>query len=141
MNSNYVKTLFVVLLGVSVTTLTVQVKAISPYNSGYSHGCDDARGGHYLSSPGKGAAFHTAEFMNGYYAGLNACSRPQAHAFPCAGGSGKNYCTGYHEGAVAADNDDSSGRSVGFRGCPVNHSAEYCRGYERGYNDEAGVLG
>jgi hypothetical protein len=39
--------------------------------------------------------------------------------------------------AVAADNDDSSGKGVRFHGCPAaGHSREYCKGYESGYNDE-----
>lgn len=45
------------------------------YNSGYDHGCSDAkRGGQpYLSGSG-GASAHTAIFMNGYNDGYNACS-------------------------------------------------------------------
>lgn len=49
----------------------------SPYDSGYDHGCDDAgrsESNKYINQPEKGPSFHTNEFMDGYYAGLNACS-------------------------------------------------------------------
>lgn len=39
--------------------------------------CDDARlnpSDRYINEPGKGPSFHTDEFMDGYYSGLNACS-------------------------------------------------------------------
>jgi hypothetical protein len=49
----------------------------------------------------------------------------------------KDFYGGYHDGAVAAHNDDSSGKGVGFHGCPAaGHSQEYCKGYESGYSDE-----
>jgi hypothetical protein len=53
-----------------------QPASASPYSAGYSHGCSDATaGGHpYLNSPGKGSAFHTANFMQGYNDGYGACS-------------------------------------------------------------------
>jgi hypothetical protein len=40
-------------------------------------GCDDAgrsESDKYINQPEKGPSFHTNEFMDGYYAGLNACS-------------------------------------------------------------------
>ena len=49
----------------------------SPYDSGYDHGCDDAgrsESDKYINQDEKGPAFHTQEFMSGYYSGLNACS-------------------------------------------------------------------
>jgi hypothetical protein len=51
------------------------VAIISPYNSGYAHGCDDAKAGDhpYLNSPGHGANFHTGQFMEGYNDGFNGC--------------------------------------------------------------------
>jgi hypothetical protein len=49
-----------------------------PYESGYNHGCDDARisdpSERYINQPGKGPSFHTGSFMNGYYDGFDACS-------------------------------------------------------------------
>jgi len=49
----------------------------SPYDSGYDHGCDDAGisnpSDRYINQPEKGPSFHTSEFMNGYYAGVNSC--------------------------------------------------------------------
>ncbi len=57
----------------------VSVYAQSPYESGYDHGCDDAKisdsSEFYINQPEKGPSFHTSEFMNGYYAGFNSCSR------------------------------------------------------------------
>src|SRR4051812_10417988 len=50
----------------------------SPYDSGYDHGCDDAGisdpSDRYINEPGKGASFHTGEFMQGYNAGYSNCS-------------------------------------------------------------------
>jgi hypothetical protein len=50
----------------------------SPYDSGYDHGCDDARisdpSDRYINQPEKGPAYHTSEFMNGYDSGFNSCS-------------------------------------------------------------------
>jgi hypothetical protein len=69
----------------------------------------------------------------------------QALAFPCSGGSGKEYCKGYHEGAVAADKDSDAMGSPNSKGVDVdNHpchkSADYCAGFNKGYNDEAMLL-
>src|SRR5918996_1408013 len=58
-------------------TLQVYASESSPYDSGYDHGCDDAgrsESDKYINQPERGPSFHTNEFMNGYYAGLNACS-------------------------------------------------------------------
>lgn len=56
---------------------TAYASESSPYDSGYDHGCDDAgrsESDKYINEPEKGPSFHTNEFMNGYYAGLSACS-------------------------------------------------------------------
>jgi hypothetical protein len=49
----------------------------SPYDSGYNHGCDDARisdpSDRYINQPEKGPSYHTSEFMNGYNSGFNSC--------------------------------------------------------------------
>lgn len=49
----------------------------SPYESGYDHGCDDAGisnpSNQYINQPEKGPSYHTSEFMDGYYSGLNSC--------------------------------------------------------------------
>jgi len=63
-----------------------------------------------------------------------------AYAFPCKGGIGDEYCSGYHAGAIQADKDDKAGHLVvSLYSC--TQSAEYCRGYEIGYTDEADFLG
>lgn len=53
------------------------VIAKSPYDSGYDHGCNDARisnpSQQYINQPEKGPSYHTSEFMNGYYAGISSC--------------------------------------------------------------------
>jgi hypothetical protein len=53
-----------------------KVSGSSPYNSGYDHGCDDAKisdpSDRYINQPEKGPSFHTDEFMNGYRDGYNA---------------------------------------------------------------------
>lgn len=58
--------------------LHVDASSDSPYRSGYDHGCDDASifdpSKRYINQPEKGPSFHTGEFMNGYYDGINACS-------------------------------------------------------------------
>src|SRR5215204_6130158 len=50
----------------------------SPFESGYSHGCNDAGitdfSDRYINQPGKDPSFHTEEFMRGYDTGYNACS-------------------------------------------------------------------
>lgn len=55
-----------------------QVYAASPYDSGYDHGCSDAGisdpSSQYINEPGKGPSYHTSEFMDGYYAGVDTCS-------------------------------------------------------------------
>jgi len=47
------------------------------YNSGYSHGCSDAKisdsSKRYINQPGKGPNYHTQEFMNGYNDGFEIC--------------------------------------------------------------------
>ena len=57
---------------------STQVFAASPYDSGYDHGCDDAGisdpSERYINQDEKGPAYHTSEFMDGYYAGVEACS-------------------------------------------------------------------
>jgi hypothetical protein len=48
-----------------------------PYDAGYSQGCNDASlpiSERYINQPDNGPSNHTQEFMNGYYAGLSACS-------------------------------------------------------------------
>jgi hypothetical protein len=61
------------------TILTAQAKSsISPYQSGYDHGCKDAKispfSDRYIAQPTRGPQFHTKEFITGYDAGLRACS-------------------------------------------------------------------
>jgi hypothetical protein len=65
-----------------------------------------------------------------------------AQAFPCGGDHIKEYCTGYHDGAIQAhrDFDTSHDLNIDQHPCARNITA-YCHGYNRGYNDEADFLG
>ncbi|MGB8934411.1 MAG: hypothetical protein WCC17_04825 [Candidatus Nitrosopolaris sp.] len=78
--------------------------------------------------------------MFGYKAGTQerAVSSPPARTLPAhTHDMYKDFYGGYHDGAVAADNDNSSGKGVDFHGyLAAGHSQEYCKGYEAGYNDE-----
>ena len=65
-----------------------------------------------------------------------------AHAYPCVGGSVKEYCTGYHDGAILAYRDFNTGHNLDISQHPCTHnSTDYCNGYNRGYSDEADFLG
>jgi hypothetical protein len=89
----------------------------SPYDSGYNHGCDDAgrsESDKYINQPEKGPSFHTGEFMDGYYAGLNACS----------GEDNNSGCTG-----ECAENDKDHD---GYIDC-AGECAENC--HDGGYRD------
>jgi hypothetical protein len=49
---------------------------ISNEESGYDHGCEDSEldpEDRYINEPGKGAAYHTDEFMDGYMEGYDKC--------------------------------------------------------------------
>jgi hypothetical protein len=56
--------------------------AISGYDSGYNHGCSDAKlsdpSERYINQPEKGPSFHSDAFMHGYESGLNSCSVHQS---------------------------------------------------------------
>jgi hypothetical protein len=46
------------------------------YDAGYEHGCSDSEkpiGDSYIDKPGKGPAFHSDVFNNGYNAGVRDC--------------------------------------------------------------------
>ena len=64
-----------------------------------------------------------------------------AYAFPCKGGIGEEYCSGYHAGAIQADKDDNANRNldVSHHRC-TSTIQQYCQGFVNGYNDEADLL-
>ncbi|MGH9952794.1 MAG: hypothetical protein ACRD5J_14310 [Nitrososphaeraceae archaeon] len=69
--------LLVTVVGSGMSMQQVFASESSPYDSGYDHGCDDAglsESDKYINEPEKGPSFHTDEFRDGYYAGLNSCS-------------------------------------------------------------------
>jgi hypothetical protein len=66
--------LVVAVLGVSPEPVSASSK--SPYESGYDHGCDDSElkaEDRSINEPGKGASFHTDEFMVGYRSEYQEC--------------------------------------------------------------------
>jgi len=77
------------------------VNAATPYESGYDHGCDDAKisdySGRYINQPGKGPSSHSSEFMQGYYDGKGDC-------FESSGNGG-----GRDDDDVVVDREKSSG--------------------------------
>jgi hypothetical protein len=124
-----------VLTAVTASQTQLATASTSPYQSGYNHGCSDARisdpSDQYINEPGKGPSFHTPAFMNGYYAGFNACSG--------GGGSGGNsggstFADGNSAGKRQGESDALNGRPFDDR-CsgPTN---DYCLGYKVGYGIE-----
>jgi hypothetical protein len=71
--------------GVTVATVNNNITlALSPYDSGYKHGCSDAKNGdQYINTPGKGREFHTADFISGYDDGHEACSSVSHNTNDC----------------------------------------------------------
>jgi hypothetical protein len=64
-----------------------------------------------------------------------------AYAFPCKGGIGEEYCSGYHAGAIQADKDDNANRNLDLSQHRCTSTIQqYCQGFVNGYNDEAGLL-
>jgi hypothetical protein len=107
----------------------------SPYQSGYNHGCSDARisdpSDRYINEPGKGPSFHTNEFMSGYNAGFNACAG--------GGGGGSDgtgtFAEGQGDGKAEGFRDAINGRPADNR-CPSGQSNPYCIGYRLSYDIE-----
>jgi hypothetical protein len=64
-----------------------------------------------------------------------------AQAFPCIGHNAKEYCTGYHDGAVQATRDYKIANDLHVDQHECTGSDLYCDGYSRGYNDQADFLG
>ena len=68
----------IILLSIAITPVFLQQAAATPYSSGYSRGCNDAKmynpSDRYINQPGKGPSSHTSSFMQGYYNGYSDCS-------------------------------------------------------------------
>ena len=63
-------------------------------------------------------------------------------SFPRVGNSVKDYCVGYHDGAVQAEIDFKTGHDLDIDQHRCTHkSTDYCNGYDKGYDDEADFLG
>ena len=65
----------------------------------------------------------------------------KAQAFPCIGDILKEYCIGYHDGAIQAHRDYNNGNDISLDQHRCTIKPEYCKGYDRGYNDEMDFLG
>jgi hypothetical protein len=57
------------------------------------------------------------------------------------GHSAKEYCTGYHDGAIQANRDYKTGNDLDVDQHRCTASALYCDRYDRGYNDQSDFLG
>jgi hypothetical protein len=69
--------LIIIISAASLGTIHNAMAKATPYQTGYDHGCSDAKlpfSARYINQPGKGPSFHTQEFMSGYNAGFAACS-------------------------------------------------------------------
>ena len=64
-----------------------------------------------------------------------------AQAFPCIGHNAKEYCAGYHDGAVQASTDYKIANDLDVDQHECTSGDLYCDGYRRGYNDQADFLG
>ena len=132
------------------STVVTRQQEVKTQTSTYQMGYNDAFYNRYGGSLKPG--HHTEGYMNGFNTGLAARNSGQSSlksssAFPCEGGTGVEYCSGYHDGAVQADRDDAE-MSKGTGSVDVNKHLpcvnsipDYCRGFIKGYNDEADILG
>ena len=64
-----------------------------------------------------------------------------AQAYPCVGDHVKEYCIGYHDGAIQAKRDFQTGQDLDIDQHSCTRTTLYCNGYNRGYSDEADFLG
>lgn len=120
--------------GVSIVTLLVggtlsYSYAQSPYNSGYDHGCDDAKisdtEDRYIEQEEKGPEYHTSAFMKGYHEGFDDCLSKSKDTEKKLS-SGECYDKGYDTGKNGPFNedvydqcdklDDSSGQNPYYAG-------------------------
>ncbi len=85
-NKNIILLSFLIAASISLSTPNIQSAYADPYDSGYYHGCDDAgisdSSEKYINQDEKGPSYHTDEFMDGYYAGVNACSSSYEYSAP-----------------------------------------------------------
>ncbi len=110
-----------VLLLFSINSPTLFTNAQTPYESGYDHGCDDAKisdpNKRYIEQDEKGSAFHTSEFMKGYYNGFDACSKDSGTT-PKSMSSGACYDQGREDGLNNPFNADTNSKCKDFEDEP-----------------------
>ncbi len=146
----------ILLLLAPITAPELAAAAATPYNAGYSHGCDDGKLGFHKYLAITGLDNVTPEFMQRYDNGYKACFSPNgipnAQSSSDTGGTivscdrAKHiteYCNGYRAGAVQSDVDDDPHENITPAQVTCNGSteggtpgSEYCSGYQRGYSDE-----
>jgi hypothetical protein len=104
-----------------------------PYDSGYDHGCDDAKisdpDDRYINQPEKGPSSHTNEFMRGYNDGYDACSNENSNS-DSEGGTDGCFNEGYEDGRDNPFNADEYDRCGGSSGSPGNNA--YYNGFVAG---------
>ena len=130
--------------------------AATPYNAGYSHGCDDGKLGFHKYLAITGLDNVTPEFMQGYDNGYKACfspnGTPNAQSGSDTGGTlvscnrakhSTEYCNRYRAGAVQSDVHDDPDENITPSKVSCNGpteggspGSEYCAGYQQGYADE-----
>jgi hypothetical protein len=81
MNNRYIGTAVIIAIVVAAVGIVGIPQALakgSPYSAGSQHAADDCHAGSqkYSNSPGKGPAFHTDEFNQGYQDTMNECHSP-----------------------------------------------------------------
>lgn len=129
LSTAFLCSLLLVLLLILQTQLT-SASSISPYDSGYDHGCDDADisdpDDKYINQPGKGPGFHTKEFMRGYDEGYNACWSGSSDFYVS---NGKDGCfgAGYEDGRNEPFDLDMYDKCGGSSGGPGDN------GYHNGF--------
>jgi hypothetical protein len=105
----------------------------SPYDSGYDHGCDDAKisdpNDRYINQPEKGPSFHTNEFMKGYNDGYSVCSNDSSNSDFSEGTNGC-FDEGYEDGRDNPFDIDEYDKCGGSSGGPGNNA--YYNGFISG---------
>jgi hypothetical protein len=102
-----------------------------PYESGYDHGCDDAKisdpGDRYINQPERGPSFHTDEFMEGYDDGYVECSDVSN-----SDNSGGNELANWNDSCRNAGYDD--GQNGPFARGTYDHYGEEAGGNDAYFN-------
>jgi hypothetical protein len=145
-NNPVLLTLSLVLLLIAGSTTLIYASS-DAYDSGYDHGCDDAKisdsSERYYNQPEKGPSFHTDAFNRGYNDGFNTCSSGNSGTTGSSddrdtgdneqtGSTNGGYSQGYENGRADARQDYIDGKDYDAS-CSFSHSDSYCLGFKAGY--------